>query len=133
MTQAQMSHVRSNAAQQLATYLDAARSDSVRRRANDSALMAQVTFLNERFYSVSLDANGDGMLDAPTVVNLTEGLTMSGPFPRTIMFDSAGKPLDSSRNAMSATQIIFTNRGGKSAVTLSEVGKASFAQLGSRR
>src|SRR5215468_3861103 len=61
--QAQLSHVRSHAAQQLATYMETARSDSVRRRATDSAVMAQVTLLNERFYSVSLDANGDGVLD----------------------------------------------------------------------
>ncbi len=93
--------------------------------------MAQVSVLNERFYTVTLDANGDGVLDAPRVVSLAEqDLTMNGPFPRTFMFNSSGKAFDSSNNLISPTQIIFVNRGGKSAVTLSEVGKATFVLPG---
>src|ERR1043166_438542 len=118
LIQAQRTHVRSNAAQQFAYYLDTARSDSIRRRATQATQMAQVALLNERYYSVTLDANGDGALDAPVVVSLAgQDLTMSGPFPRTFMFNSSGKAVDYNQNAISPTQILFTNRGGKSAVT----------------
>jgi len=131
LIQAQRTQVRSNAAQQLAYYLETARSDSMRRRATEAAQMAQVTLLNETFYAVTLDANGDGMLDAPVVVSLAgQDLAMAGPFPRTFMFNSSGKPVDSSQKSIGAAQIVFANRGGKSAVTVSDMGKATFVQPG---
>src|ERR1051325_10207161 len=69
--QAQRTQVRSNAAQQFAGYLETARGDSMRRRATEAVQMAQVTVLNDRFYTVITDANGDSAPDTPTVLHLT--------------------------------------------------------------
>ena len=133
MTQLQSWHARSGAAQQFANYLEMARSDSMRRRATD-AQMAQVTILNDNFYEVRLDADGDGVLDAPRVVSLAEQkLMINGPFPRTFMFDSTGKAVDASRNAINATAVTFGNRSGKSAVTVSDTGKATFVELSAKK
>ena len=133
MIELQRWHARSGAAQQFANYLQMARSDSMRRRATD-AQMAQVTILNDNFYEVRLDADGNGVLDAPRVVSLAEQkLMINGPFPRTFMFDSTGKAVDASRNAINATAVTFGNRSGKSAVTVSDTGKATFVELSAKK
>src|SRR6476660_8758590 len=91
ITQSQRTHTREGAAQQFASFLERARSDSMRRRATDARQMAQINVLNEQFYSVTMDDNGDGALDVPRVVNLQDQqLTISGPYPRTFMFDRFG-------------------------------------------
>ena len=126
ITAAQRSHTREGAAQQFAGFLERARSDSMRRRATDARQMAQINVLNETFYSVTMDENGDGALDVPRVVSLQDQqLTIGGPYPRTFMFDRFGKSVDSLGNAVQATSVIFANRGGKSVVKISDDGKAS--------
>src|SRR6185436_152129 len=78
--QAQRWQAREGAAQQFASFIERARSDSMRRRATDTKQMAQVTVLNEGFYSMTIDQDGDGTLDAPHVVSLHEQqLTIDGP------------------------------------------------------
>ena len=134
MIQLKSWQARSGAAQQFAHYLEMARSDSMRRRATEGPQMAQVTILNDSYYEVRLDANGDGVLDAPRVVSLAEQqLMINGPFPRTFMFDSTGKAVDASRNALGATAVTFGNRSGKSAVTVSDTGKATFVELSAKK
>jgi len=126
--QAQRWQAREGAAQQFAGFIERARSDSMRRRATDTKQMAQVTVLNESFYSMTIDQDGDGTLDAPRVVSLHEQqLTMDGPFPRTYMFDRSGKIVDSSGNPLQPGVVIFTNRSGKSVVRVSDDSKASSA------
>ena len=126
ITQAQRTHTREGAAQQFASFLERARSDSMRRRATDARQMAQITVLNETFYEVTMDENGDGALDVPRVVSLQDQqLAIGGPYPRTFMFDRSGKSVDSVGNAVPATVVTFGNRGGKSAVKISDDGKAS--------
>jgi len=131
IVQAQRWQAREGAAQQFAGFLDRARSDSMRRRATDAQQMAEVTILNETFYSVRTDENGDGTLDAPRVVNLREQhLSMDGPFPRTFMFDRNGRYVDNNGNALKPTYVTFGNRSGKSVVTVSDTGKASLIEAG---
>lgn len=126
ITAAQRSHTREGAAHQFASFLERARSDSMRRRATDARQMAQINVLNETFYSVTMDDNGDGALDVPRVVNLQDQqLTISGPYPRTFMFDRFGKSVDNAGNAVPATDVTFANRSGKSVVKVSDDGKAS--------
>ena len=122
--QAKQWQAREGGAQQFASYLERARSDSIRRRATDVQQMAEVTILNDSFYSVRTDENGDGVLDAPRVVNLQE-LRIDGPFPRTFLFDRSGKYVDRNGNAMKPAYVTFGNRSGKSVVTISEDGKIS--------
>jgi len=129
VSQAQRWQARVGAAQQFANYLETARGDSMRRRAIQTPQMADVTILSDSFYTVRVDANGDGVLDAPRVVSLADQhLTISGLYPTTLMFDSAGKALDVKGNPISATVITFGNRSGKSVVTVSEAGKAKLLQ-----
>jgi type II secretory pathway pseudopilin PulG len=124
--QAQRWQAREGAARQFASFIERARSDSTRRRATDAKQMAQVTILNNSFYSVTVDENGDGALDAPRVVSLHEQqLTIDGPYPRTYMFDRTGKAVDSSGNAIQQTVVTFANRSGKSVVKVSDDGQAA--------
>jgi type II secretory pathway pseudopilin PulG len=117
--------LRANAARQLANYLEQARNDSVRRRANGSSQMAQVTILNEKYYSVMLDANGDGALDTPLVINLNDQrVSLNGPFPRTFMFDLAGKPVDTSANVIHPSPITVTNSSGVTTIKVSDTGQS---------
>ena len=65
-------------------------------------------------------------VDVPRVVSLQDQqLAIGGPYPRTFMFDRSGKSVDSVGNAVPATVVTFGNRGGKSAVKISDDGKAS--------
>ncbi len=121
--------MRANAARQLANYLEQARNDSVRRRANVAAQMAQVTILNERYYSVMLDGNGDGALDTPLVINLNDQrVSLNGPFPRTFMFDLAGKPVDASAKVMQPSPITVTNSSGVTTIKVTDTGPAPTIQ-----
>jgi Tfp pilus assembly protein PilE len=115
--QAQRWQAREGAAQQFASYLERARSDSMRRRATDARQMAEITILNETYYEVKMDENGDGALDVPKVVNLREQqLTIDGPYPRTFMFDRNGKSVDSTGNPVPSTSVTIGNHTGKSAI-----------------
>ncbi len=120
---------RSNAARQLANYLEQARNDSVRRRAATSSQMAQVTILNDKYYSVMIDANGDGALDTPVVINLNDQrVNLNGPFPRTFMFDLGGKPVDVNTNVVHPSPITVANSSGVTSVRVSDVGQPVIVQ-----
>jgi len=125
---AQRWQAREGAAQQFASFVERARSDSMRRRATDARQMAQITVLNESYYSVTIDQDGDGALDIPRVVNLQgQQLTIDGPYPRTYMFDRSGKAVDSNGNAVQQTVVTIANRSGKSVVKVSDDDKAPSA------
>jgi len=121
--------LRANAARQLVNYLEQARNDSVRRRANAASQMAQVTILNDKYYSVMLDANGDGALDTPLVINLNDQrVSLNGPFPRTFMFDLAGKPVDTGANVTHPSPITVTNSSGVTTIRISDIGQSPTIQ-----
>ncbi len=130
--QAQKPLLRTDAAQQFANYLERARNDSMRRHASDVAQMAQVTILNDRFYTVTMDSDGDGVLDAPLVVGLAERhLKVGGPFPRNFMFDWQGRVVDSDQKLVHSPVITLANESGTSVVKLSDIGRPSVVQSGS--
>jgi type II secretory pathway pseudopilin PulG len=123
--QAQRWQAREGAAQQFGAFVEQARSDSSRRHATDPRQMAQITVLNETFYSVTMDQDGDGALDVPRVVDLqAQQLTIDGPYPRTYMFDRSGKAVDSSGNPVQQTVVTIGNRSGRSVVKVSDESKA---------
>jgi Tfp pilus assembly protein FimT len=129
VTQAQRWQAREGAAQQFANFLERARSDSMRRRATDTRQMAEVTILNEMFYSVRTDENGDGVIDVPRVINLKDQqIKIDGPYPRTFMFDHSGKNVDNGGNPLNATYVTFGNRSGKSVVKISETGNTTWGE-----
>ena len=118
---------RENAAVQLAAYLEKARLDSVRRHPTTAAQMAQVTILNANFYSVTIDGNWDGALDAPRVISMPAGsnLQFNTPYPRTIYFNWRGRTVDASGNPATPDFVSMTHSYGTSRIDLTPAGQPS--------
>jgi hypothetical protein len=119
---------RANAARQFAANLEKARIDSVRRRPNTSAEMAQVSLLNATYYSVTVDSNGDGALDAPQIVQLPADayLRFDMPYPRTIYFNWRGRTVDNAGNiANPAFVSISSPNYGSTTIDLTSAGQPS--------
>jgi prepilin-type N-terminal cleavage/methylation domain-containing protein len=130
IVQARQDMTRANAAQQLATYLEKARVDSLRRHATDSTQMAQVTIVNASFYTVAIDADGSGALDAPLVVSLpaNSGLQFTGLFPRTIYFNWRGNSVTAAGVSATPSYIDISNGYGASRIHLTAAGQPSFQE-----
>jgi prepilin-type N-terminal cleavage/methylation domain-containing protein len=128
ITRARQVMTRENAARQLGSYLEKARVDSLRRHATASAQMAQVTIINATFYSVTIDADGNGALDAPKVMSLPTGssLQFNTPYPRTIYFNWRGRTVDAAGNVASPSFItISTTSGPASQIDLTTAGQTT--------
>jgi hypothetical protein len=119
---------RANAVRELASYIEKARLDSVRRHATSSAQMAQVAIINANFYSVTFDGNGDGTLDAPRVIGMpaNSNLTIqNGAFPRTIMFNWRGRTVDTSGNSTNPESVQIGNSYGSTTVRITNAGQTA--------
>ncbi len=91
--------------------------------------MAKLTILSNRSYSVAIDANGDGVIDSPVVVNLSEQKVILGnPEPRTFMFDWLGRTVDSYLNVVQAAPLTVSNSSGTSSINVSGITQSSAAQ-----
>ena len=120
--------IRANAAYQLTAYLEKARLDSVRRRPTSTAQMAQVSIINATFYSVAIDSNGDGTLDAPQVISLPTDaqLHFDTPYPRTIYFNWRGRTVDSAGNIANPSFVnISSTYYGSTRIDLTSAGQPS--------
>jgi Tfp pilus assembly protein FimT len=118
--------IRANAAQELVAYLEKARLDSVRRHPTTTAEMAQVSIVNATFYSVTIDSDGNGTLDAPRVLSLpvNSDLQFNGTFPRTIYFNWRGRTVDSANAiAAPATISISSSTYGSTFINVSDTGQ----------
>ena len=119
---------RANAVRELTTYIEKARLDSVRRHATTTAQMAQVVIINANFYSVTLDANGDGTLEAPRVIGMPadSNLTIqNGTFPRTIMFNWRGRTVDAAGNTIIPESVRIGNSYGSTTVRITNAGQTA--------
>ncbi|HEX9545441.1 MAG TPA: type II secretion system protein [Pyrinomonadaceae bacterium] len=125
ITRARQVMIRENAARQLGSYLEKARVDSLRRHPAASAQMAQVTLINATFYSVTIDADGNGTLDAPKVFSLPadSSLQFNTPFPRTIYFNWRGRTVDAAGNVASPPFVTISNTYGSSRIDLTTAGQ----------
>ena len=125
ITSARQVMVRDNAARKLGGYLEKARVDSLRRHPTTSSQMAQVQVINATFYSVTIDADGNGSLDAPKVMSLpgNTNLQFNGPFPRTIYFNWRGRTVDSAGNVASPPFVTISNSYGSSRIDLTTAGQ----------
>lgn len=113
----QRTMIRTNVVQEFSNFIQHARNDSKRRHAVVPAQMAKVTILSEWYYYVVIDADGDGALDPPVVVNLQDrNIRLDGPFPRTCMFDQAGRVLDQNESPMPFPVVQFSDEKGKTSV-----------------
>jgi type II secretory pathway pseudopilin PulG len=116
---------RTKTAVELANYLQKARIDSIRRKPQDVAQMAQVKVFNRRFYSIAIDGDHDGQLDIPLVMSLPEepGVEINGPFPKTYTFDPLGQTVDSQNQPVTPPPMIVGNGSGASAIKFETDGK----------
>jgi len=116
---------RTKTAVELANYLKQARVDSMRRNAKDPSQMAQVKVFNRRFYSLAIDGDNDGQLDIPLVMSLPEGpgMEISGPFPKTFIFDWLGQTVDSQNQRVTPPPMVVGNGDGASAIKFEIDGK----------
>ncbi len=82
-----------NSARELASHLESARLDSIRRRALPQA--ANVTFTASNTYTINMDFDGNGTIavSEARVITLPAGMTVTSPssFPATITFDWRGR------------------------------------------
>ena len=120
--------IRANAVQEFVGYLEKARLDSVRRRPVGTAEMAQVTIVNATFYSVTIDADGNGTLDAPKVIRLpvNTDLQFNGTFPRTIYFNWRGRTVNAANAITAPSTISITsviNGYGSTLINVSDNGQ----------
>ena len=121
--------LRYRATQELSSYLLQARNDSIRRHAADVRQMAKITILSNRSYSVALDANGDGVIDAPVVINLAQQkVTLGGPVPRTFTFDWLGRTVDPNQKVIQAQSVTISNNTGTSLINVSDITQSSATQ-----
>ena len=120
---------RENAAQQIAGYLEKARLDSIRRHPLTTAQMAQVSIIDANSYSVTIDANWDGVLDAPRVIDMPAGsnLQFNTPFPRTIYFNWRGRTVDAAGNPPTPHFVSLTHSYGTSTIDLTLDGQPSLS------
>jgi len=125
ITRARQVMIRENAARQFAGYLEKARVDSLRRHPMAAAEMAQVTIGDATSYSVTIDADGSGTLDAPKAMTLPAGLNLqfNTPFPRTIYFNWRGRTVDSAGNVASPPFVTISNTYGSSRIDLTTAGQ----------
>ena len=116
---------RVNAAQEFVAYLEQARLDSNRRQTNKVDQMACVSVVDNKTYSYMIDANSDGLLDAPKNITIAtaNSLRIKGPFPKIFRFDPLGRIVDSGNNVVEPSLVVFTNSRGTSTVLLSAGGK----------
>ena len=119
------SSYRTSTAVEIAGYLQKARADSMRRNAKDLKQMAQVKIFNRRFYSITIDGDGDGNLDVPLVKSLPEqaDAEINGPFPKTYIFNWQGQTVDLKNNRVTPPSIVIGNTSGASAINLNDDGK----------
>jgi len=128
VSRARQNLTRANAAREFGAYLEKARLDSVRRHPLTTAQMAQISIINASFYSVTLDSDGDGTLDAPKVISVPAGsnLAFNGPFPRTIYYNWRGRTVDAANSIVTPSAITISNGYGSTAINVANSGQSAF-------
>jgi type II secretory pathway pseudopilin PulG len=116
----------SSATQELTAYLDKARLDSIRRHATTVNRMALVSIDSPTSYSVTLDTNGDGELDAPRVFSFPPGSISFNvaAFPTVVRYNWRGRITDDSGAQINAPPAISLQdtHGHGPAINLSAAG-----------
>jgi prepilin-type N-terminal cleavage/methylation domain-containing protein len=119
----------SNSARELTSWLEKTRLDSVRRHAMANTEMASVTIASANSYTVTIDQDGDGVLDPARTITIpaTHGATFSGiTVPVTIYYDWRGRAVDSSGNPLNLS-FSLSDYGGvnNNPIVLTSTGDAS--------
>jgi hypothetical protein len=113
-----------NSAREFTGWLEKARLDSLRRHPTN-AEMARVTITSDNSYSVTIDQNGDGILDPARSVTIpaTHGATFTGiTIPTTIYYNWRGRPVDSAGNPLSFSFRLEDASGNTNPITMTGAG-----------
>lgn len=114
-----------NSARTMIQYLEKARIDSIRRRANSISLMASVEVLNSKTYRVTMDFDGNGAIRTRDVT-VENGVSIvipndpdTGlPDPAKVLFNWRGK-------FPGGDNIVFSNATAQETVTVTDSGDIS--------
>lgn len=108
-----------NASREFMSYVEKARLDSVRRHAGPPGplpqpQMSSVTITGPRTYTVTMDFNGDGIMDPPRNMTIApdQGVffnTGGTPLPLTISFNWRGRTVDATALSLQATYVTPPN------------------------
>ena len=106
----------SSSTRTLAGYIEKARADSVRRHA-EGAARASISFPSASTYTVTMDFNNDGTIDAARTFTLEENVVFTNnPLPGQIIFDWRGRNTGnvdiSLRNAINQTSTVGVTASG---------------------
>ena len=83
----------------LTTHMEKARLDAIRRHAGAGVPMPSVTINNAGSYTVTMDFDGDGTLEARTIaLPQNNGVTFNATFPTTIRYNWRGRTVDAAGN-----------------------------------
>jgi type II secretory pathway pseudopilin PulG len=116
-----------NSAREFTSWLDKTRLDSVRRHAS-AADMASVKIDSANTYVVTIDQNGDGILDPPRTITFpaTHGATFSGiAVPLTIYYNWRGRPVDALGNLLELSFSLRDASNNDNPINLTSTGDAS--------
>lgn len=116
---------RNDAALRFSIALEKAQHDSGKRRNAPIPQLAYVKVIDSKSYSLSIDGNGDGVIDSPLVTSLPEVHTLhiKGPFPKYLRFDWLGRVIDKEGQVVTAPVVTFATAGGTSMVKVEPGGK----------
>ena len=108
---------RNEAALRFAIVVEKAQQDSAKRKNSVPQQMALVKVVDVRTYILSIDGNGDGLIDSPVVSTLPDHhhLQIKGPFPK-YRFDWLGRSVDADGEVVTAPLVTFTTGRGTSIV-----------------
>ena len=118
-----------NSARELAGWLEKTRIDSVRRHAMTSGEMANVKIATSSSYIVTIDQNGDGILDPPRTITIpaVNNASFAGiTIPTTIYYNWRGRTVDSSGNLIKLSFKLQDATGGNiNPINLTSTGDTS--------
>jgi Tfp pilus assembly protein FimT len=120
-----------NSTREFISYLEKARLDSIRRRPMNVDEMASVTINSANSYSVRIDQNGDGVLDAARTITIAnvQGARFAGVgIPTVINFNWRGRPVNALGNTIELTFRMEDAAGANAnPIFLTSIGDASLS------
>lgn len=76
--------------------------------------MATVTITSNNTYSIMMDFDGNGTVDAPREVTLPQGVTFTGSLPIVMRFNWRGRTVDASGNLTAPASFGLQDTSGRS-------------------
>jgi len=131
IAQAQRATRVTNSSREFIGWLEKARTDSIRRHAMLPLQdMATIKILTVNSYSVTIDQNGDGVLDTARIITTpaTHGATFTGiQVSTSIHYNWRGRPVDDAGNPLNLAFKLQDAEGNTSPIYLTSTGDTSLS------